>query len=56
MIQKHVNYDMRFRIDVELEIIGAFSQRTNFQIIAYKTNLWINNGLMIENKEDDKWI
>jgi hypothetical protein len=27
MIQKHVKYDMRFRIDVELEIIGAFSKK-----------------------------
>lgn len=56
MIQKHVKYDMRFRIDVELEIIGAFSQRTSFQMIAYKINLWIDNVLMIENKVDDKWM
>jgi hypothetical protein len=56
MIQKQLNYDMRFRIDVELEIKGAFSQRTSFQMIAYKTNLWIDIVLLIENKVDDKWM
>jgi hypothetical protein len=47
---------MRFRKDVELGIIGAFSQRTSFQMIAFKTNLWIDNFLVIENKVDDKWV
>jgi hypothetical protein len=35
-------FSVRFRIDVELEIIGAFTERTSCQMINYGTNLRID--------------